>query len=162
MDQTIERRIAQVERETLLRLAAKAERGGVVIFYEPVEERHYATSRSEAFRLYRVSPDSCDCRGWRVLGRCGHNALLRSQLGLVEDVDPTPEPPPTVTLVVAPPVCAPCRGRGWVYATIDDDSMPIKQSCRRCAGAFDRWGHVPIEELAGDLNESGVFVLDAA
>ncbi len=159
MDQTIERRIAQVERETLLRLADRAEREGVRILLT-ADGAHFATSRSNPTMLHRVSPDACDCRGWQVWRRCGHHALLLAELGLIADGEPEPEP--TVTLVIAPPVCAPCRGRGWVYATIDDDSMPIKQTCRRCAGTFDRWGHALVEEPAGDVDEAGVFVGDAA
>ncbi len=154
MDQRIERRIAQVERETLLRLAAKAERGGVVIFYEPVEERHYATSRSEAFRLYRVSPDACDCRGWRVLGRCGHNALLRSQLGLIPDA-PEPEPEPIAvnvvrleTIVPSPTArCPSCAGKGFYFTRVEGVSQPYSMTCSPCHGT----GRITVDVVVGDL-----------
>ncbi len=162
---TIERRIAQVERETLLRLADKAEREGARVLLT-ADGTHFATSRSNPTMLHRISVDSCDCRGFLVWNRCGHHALLLAHLGLIPDVDPEPEP--ALTLVIAPPVCAPCRGRGWVYVTHDDDSWPVKTTCSRCAGqpahadGLDRWGHVLVEEPAGDVNEFGVFIADAA
>ncbi len=85
MDQHIDLRIVSQRAEDLQRLAGQAERDGVTILVEPVEGRHYATSRRDPSRLYRVSPSSCDCPGFRVWGRCGHVALLASQLGWIPD-----------------------------------------------------------------------------
>jgi hypothetical protein len=86
---------------------------------------------------------------------------LLAELGLIADVDLAPEPEPVVTLVVVPSACSACRGRGWQYVT-DDDSWPTKQPCGRCTGAFDRWDHALIEEPAGDVDDHGIYVGDAA
>lgn len=148
MDQTIERRIAGHRAEDLARLAGQGERNGVRILVDHRTGQHVATSASDPTACYLVDVErGCSCKGWAVWNRCQHHSLLLAELGLIPDVDPEPEPEPTVTLVIAPPVCAPCRGRGWVYVTHDDDAWPVKTTCGRCAGqpahadGLDRWGH---------------------
>jgi hypothetical protein len=102
MDQGTERRIVTQRSEDLLRLAGQAEREGVIIFCEPVEGRHFATSRRDATRLYRVTPSSCDCPGFTTWRRCGHVALLASQLGWIPDPVEAAPPAPVPVLELDP------------------------------------------------------------
>jgi len=165
---TIERRIATQRVEDLARLADQGERHGVRVLVDHRSGRHVATSASDPSRCYHVDVErGCSCKGWAIWNRCQHHSLLLAQIGLIEDPegDPEPEPEPMVTLMIAPPVCAPCRGRGWVYAG-DDDSPPSKVACGRCGGqpalaaGLDRWRHVLVEEPAGDVDDDGRFSLD--
>ncbi len=165
MDQRIERRIAGQRAEDLARLAGQGARNGVRILVDHRTGQHVATSASDPTRCYHVDAErGCSCTGYAVWGRCQHHSLLVAELGLIPDGDPEPEP--MVTLVIAPPVCGPCRGRGWVYVTHDDDSWPAKTACGRCVGqpahadGLDRWGHILVEERGGDLGDDGVYRLD--
>ena len=75
--------------EMLLRLAGTASKRGIRIYtYEPSGD-HFATSRSKPDRLHRVTRWSCDCEGFKWLGRCTHHAALLEHLG---ELPPTPEP----------------------------------------------------------------------
>ena len=75
--------------ETLLRLAGTASKRGIRVYeYEPAGE-YYATSRSRPLTLHRVTRWSCDCEGFKWLGRCTHHAALLEHLG---ELPPTPEP----------------------------------------------------------------------
>ena len=59
------------------------------------------------------------------------------------------------------PRCRQCRDRGWYYIDVGRE-WPERELCRRCADepAYDRWGHVLIEEPVGDIDDAGRFFLD--
>ena len=61
------------------------------------------------------------------------------------------------------PRCGQCRDRGWYYIDVGRE-WPERELCRRCADelAYDRWGHVLVEAPAGDVNDHGDYVGDAA
>ena len=75
--------------EMLLRLAGTASKRGIRVYeYEPAGD-YYTTSRSRPLTLHRVTRWSCDCEGFKWLGRCTHHAALLEHLG---ELPPTPEP----------------------------------------------------------------------
>ena len=75
--------------EMLLRLAGTASKRGIRVYtYEP-SGQFYATSRSRPTTLHRVTRWSCDCEGFKWLGRCTHHAALLEHLN---ELPPTPEP----------------------------------------------------------------------
>ena len=71
----------------------------------------------------------------------------------------------TVVRSTERPNCWACRDRGWTFIG-DDYSLPIRRTCARCTGLPARdlafWGMVPTEVPAGDVDEFGVYVDDAA
>ncbi len=81
-------RIATQRAEHLHRLANHADRAGVRILIEPVRGEHFATDPSTPTRLYRVDPEACTCRRFRLWGRCPHHALLLAELGRIPDPFP--------------------------------------------------------------------------
>jgi hypothetical protein len=101
MQDVVYRRAAAHQAEDLQRLADRADREGVIIYVERVVGRHDATSGRDPTRLYRVSPSACDCPGFTTWGRCGHAALLASQLSWIPD--PTDAGPPAPVAVVLLP-----------------------------------------------------------
>ena len=105
----------------LHRLAEEAERRGITILVEPISGEHFATSASEANKIYRLTHHSCSCRGFFRWQRCTHHALLLAQLGWLPEVedgpedDPEPDPDPATPGAALRPetvVCLDCRGRG--------------------------------------------------
>ena len=90
---------------------------------------YWVTSISEPGRLYRVSPESCGCRGFATHRRCRHVAALWSYLGYF---DPTPEPTPMLG------TCSECRGQGMVSGTISTGPTTWRYgsiTCPDCAGS---------------------------
>jgi len=164
MDQTIERRIETQRAEDVARLADKAEREGVRVLLT-ADGEHFATSRSNPTALHRVGVDRCDCRGWLVWGRCGHNALLQSQLGLVPDPESDSEPEPEDTnnvnilhqmvpanilsnvKEVPTARCPSCAGKGFYFTRVEGVSQPYSMTCSPCHGT----GQVKARLVVGDL-----------
>ncbi len=116
--------------EDLQRLARKAEAEGVTILLTQ-DGAHFATSRSNRTLLHRVSRRGCDCRGYRLWGRCGHHSLLLAELGMLPDIDP--EPPTTMT-VVHIPTCPLCKGRGYHEVCDDERYAGAHSHCSYCFG----------------------------
>ncbi len=78
-------RIETQRREDLRRLADQAEQKGVRILHTR-DGRHFATSATDATRLYPVGVASgCTCLAAVHGGLCGHLGLLLSELGLIGD-----------------------------------------------------------------------------
>jgi len=75
--------------EALRRLAQVARESGVKLMRD-TEGNYWATSVSEPGMLYRLEPDSCECRGFAMHRRCRHLAALHAHLGWLENPDPTP------------------------------------------------------------------------
>ncbi len=84
MDTAVETRISRHRLEDLHRLAAKAEKGGSRILHVAGTDGHVATSASSPV-CYAVSVNGCSCKGFAVHARCGHWALLLSELGQLPD-----------------------------------------------------------------------------
>ena len=64
------------------------------------------------------------------------------------------------------PCCRRCRDRGWTYRDVGAE-WPVRRTCTACSDEpevayVDRWGHVPVEEPAGDVNDHGDYISDAA
>ena len=83
---TVERRITRHRVEDLHRLAAQAERKGSRILHVAGTDGHVATSASSP-TCYAVTVNGCTCRGFVTWGRCGHWALLLSELGQLPDLE---------------------------------------------------------------------------
>ncbi len=128
MDTAVETRITRHRLEDLHRLAAKAEAGGSRILHVDGTSTHVATSATSPI-TYAVTVNGCTCRGFQTWDRCGHWALLLSELGRLPDlvdavVDEQPAP------------CRSCRGEGYVRAYVGgglNDWTAISCSCTRCA-----------------------------
>lgn len=85
--------------EMLMRLAGTAGKRGIRIYsYEPTGD-FYSTSRSKPDSLHRVTRWSCDCAGFKWLGRCTHHAALLEHIG---ELPPTPTPEPGSPALPAP------------------------------------------------------------
>jgi len=99
---------------------------------------YWVTSISEPGRLYRVSPESCGCRGFATHRRCRHVAALLAHLGYLDDSDPDPAG-------AVLPDCAVCHDAGvidgphsrWVgpARTGFRDTWTTAVPCPVCAGA---------------------------
>ncbi len=111
---TIESRITTQRAEDLHRLANQAEARGIRILLT-ADGEHFATSATNPTQLHRVSPESCDCRGFTYWQRCTHHSLLLSELGLIPDVDPVVTD--VVVIAEQPAPCRSCRGTGFVRMT---------------------------------------------
>lgn len=119
---TVQARIERHRLEDLHRLAAKAEQGGSRILHVAGTSNHVATSATSPI-AYAVTVNGCTCRGFQAWGRCGHWALLLSELGRLPDLELDvvldDEPAPAVTAVVVEPApCRTCRGEGFVRAYV--------------------------------------------
>ncbi|MDP9472196.1 MAG: hypothetical protein M3Q71_16280 [Chloroflexota bacterium] len=125
---TITERAHRQHVETLRRLATKAERAGTRVLRIAGSERHVATSGTHPV-AYEVSVEGgCTCRGYSVWHRCGHHALLLSELGLIPDVE-------DVVIVKAPAPCRSCRGSGFVRMTTGPAlSDWVMAPCTACTG----------------------------
>ncbi len=125
---TVEARVSRHRLEDLHRLAAKAEKGGSRILHVAGTSDHVATSASSPV-CYQVSVAGCACRGFQAWGRCGHWALLLSELGRLPDL--------TDTVVEEHPApCRPCRGEGYVRAYVGgglNDWTAVPCPCQRRA-----------------------------
>ena len=97
---TVETRIARHRLEDLHRLAQKAERCGSRILHVDGTSTHVATSATSPI-AYAVTVNGCTCKGFATWGRCGHWALLLSELGQLPDL----ARPATAT-------CPTCEGSG--------------------------------------------------
>ncbi len=132
---TVQTRITRHRLEDLHRLAAKAEQGGSRILHIDGTDRHVATSASSP-TCYAVSVDGCTCKGFVTWGRCGHWALLLSELGRLPDLeaDVVLEEQPVVTAVVVEPApCRACRGEGWIRMSTGAglaDWVAVECACR--------------------------------
>ena len=73
---------------------------------------------------------------------------ILAELGRIPDVEPLP-----LGRSVERPACPACHGRGWTYVDVGGDLFPVRVPCRVC-------GQVAVEELAGDVNEHGAYVMD--
>ncbi|MDP9358514.1 MAG: hypothetical protein M3Q71_24845 [Chloroflexota bacterium] len=127
---TVQARITRHRLEDLHRLAAKAEQGGSRILHIDGTDHHVATNASSP-TCYAVSPEGCSCKGFATWGRCGHWALLLSELGRLPD--------PTDTIVEERPApCRSCRGEGSVRTYVGDglsDWIMVPCGCRSVAAA---------------------------
>ncbi len=124
------RRIAQTTAEDLHRLADQGERKGVRILLT-ADGEHFATSATNPTHLHRVSPESCDCRGFAYWGHCQHHSLLLSELGLIPDAEPVVTE--VVILDESPAPCRACRGEGWIRMSTGAglaDWVAVECACR--------------------------------
>src|SRR5215203_2722089 len=87
MTQAIIARIATQRAEDVRILANQAERAGIRILATNDGE-HFASTPFDPTYLYRLTLTGCDCLYFACFGRCIHHALLLSELGLIEDVEP--------------------------------------------------------------------------
>jgi hypothetical protein len=87
-DPLVAARIATQRAEDLSRLADQAARAGVAILVDHRREQHIAVDPATRGAAYLVDAAGCTCRRFRLLGRCGHHALLLSELGRIPDPDP--------------------------------------------------------------------------
>ncbi|MDP9470573.1 MAG: hypothetical protein M3Q71_07885 [Chloroflexota bacterium] len=127
---TIEARITRHRIEDLHRLAAKAEKGGSRILHVSGTNGHVATSASSPV-CYQVSVAGCTCRGFATWGRCGHWALLLSELGQLPDLEQD-----VVVDERHSERCRTCRGEGYVRAYVGgglNDWTAAPCSCQRRA-----------------------------
>ncbi|MDP9355930.1 MAG: hypothetical protein M3Q71_02725 [Chloroflexota bacterium] len=124
---TVEARITRHRLEDLHRLAAKAEKGGSRILHVAGTSNHVATSASSPV-CYQVSVAGCSCRGFATWGRCGHWALLLSELGRLPDLTDT-------VVEERPAPCRSCRGTGFVRMTTGPAlSDWVTTPCTACSG----------------------------
>ena len=121
MTDAIDRRILVQRAEALRRLADRASAAGVDIFVlDPRTGAHIATDPDHPIRVFRVDAAGCACRCFTIWGRCGHRALLLSQLGLIPDAGSVP--------------CPVCRGRGWGEPQPVPGTAAYTVTCRACDG----------------------------
>ena len=107
---TVETRVARHRLEDLHRLAAKAEQGGSRTLHVSGTTSHVATSATSPV-CYAVTVNGCSCKGFAAWGRCGHWALLLSELGQLPDLEQD------VLLDESHSArCRTCRGEGYVKA----------------------------------------------
>ncbi len=124
---TVESRITRHRLEDLHRLAAKAEQGGSRILHVAGTSNHVATSASSPV-CYQVSVAGCTCKGFTTWDRCGHWALLLSELGRLPDLTDT-----VIAEQSAP--CRSCRGSGFVRMTTGPAlSDWVVAPCTACTG----------------------------
>ncbi len=122
---TVEARVSRHQLEDLHRLAAKAEKGGSRILHVAGADRHVATSASSP-TCYAVSLAGCTCKGFTIHSRCGHWALLLSELGQLPDLADT-------VVEERPATCRSCRGEGYVRAYVGgglNDWTAVPCSCQ--------------------------------
>ncbi|MDP9355942.1 MAG: hypothetical protein M3R02_11815 [Chloroflexota bacterium] len=127
---TVQARITRHRIEDLHRLAAKAEQGGSRILHVAGTSNHVATSATSPTR-YAVSLAGCTCKGFAAWGRCGHWALLLSELGRLPDLADT-------VVEERPAPCRTCRGEGSVRAYVSgglSDWIMVPCGCRSVAAA---------------------------
>ncbi len=125
MDHATRRRIAETTVEDLVRLANQAERKGSRILHIDGTSGHVATSASSPV-CYQVSVAGCTCRGFATWGRCGHWALLLSELGQLPDLA-------DVVVDEQPAPCRACRGEGWIRMSTGAglaDWVAVECACR--------------------------------
>ncbi len=124
---TVQARVDRHRLEDLHRLAAKAEKGGSRILHVAGTSGHVATSASSPV-CYQVSVSGCGCKGFAVHGRCGHWALLLSELGRLPDLA-------DVVCDEAPALCRSCRGTGFVRMTTGPALADwVMAPCTACTG----------------------------
>ncbi len=124
---SVETRVSRHRLEDLHRLAAKAEKGGSRILHVAGTDRHVATSASSP-TCYAVSLAGCTCKGFATWGRCGHWALLLSELGLLPDLADT-------VVEERPAPCRSCRGSGFVRMTTGPALADwVMAPCTACTG----------------------------
>ncbi len=128
MNTVVAERARRQHVENLRRLADKAERAGTRVLRVAGSARHVATSGTHPV-AYEVSVEGgCSCRGFSVWHRCGHHALLLSELGLIADVE-------DVVLDERPAACR-CGGAGFVKVTTGprlSDWTAVACSCSQIA-----------------------------
>ena len=125
---TVRVRVERHRLEDLHRLAAKAERAGSRILHVVGTSDHVATSASSP-TCYAVSVDGCGCRGFTAWGRCGHWALLLSELGQLPDLEQD------MVVDEQPVPCRTCRGEGFVRAYVGGGlSDWVATPCTSCTG----------------------------
>ncbi len=121
----------------LWRLAEQAEQRGIRILVEPISGEHFATSRSKANILYRLTHHSCTCKGYMRWQRCSHHSLLLAQLGWLPDPEPEPDPSPASPALPVPELvrCGDCDGTGRVVAYHGPDDDQGEAYCGTCSGS---------------------------
>ncbi|MDP9355883.1 MAG: hypothetical protein M3R02_11510 [Chloroflexota bacterium] len=123
----VEARVTIQKAEDLHRLAAKAEKGGSRILHVAGTSNHVATSASSPV-CYQVSVAGCTCKGFAAWGRCGHWALLLSELGRLPDLTDT-------VVEERPALCRSCRGSGFVRMTTGPALADwVMAPCTACTG----------------------------
>lgn len=117
--------------EAIWRLAAEAERHGVLIYRHDNGQgcvRYFATSQSDPGTLHYVTAVSCDCAGFVHHGRCRHLAALLQHTG---NLPPRDDPPAVAdgADVVTAERCVNCFGSG----TVGEDDRWCG-ACSQCGG----------------------------
>ncbi len=122
---TVQARVECHRLEDLHRLAAKAEKGGSRILHVDGTSNHVATS-ARSPTCYAVTVTGCTCKGFQAWGRCGHWALLLSELGQLPDLEQD-----VVVDGRHSERCRTCKGEGYVKA--------------HTGGGLNDWAAVPCD-----------------